>query len=163
LRADRKDQELDVNYPYIVPVTVSFRDLDALGHVNNAVYLTYLEQARIGYGLQLVGGVQVSDLTFILAEATVSYLRPAHFGDQLTIGVRIAEIGTKSFVMEYRIRRQADGELIARGRTVQVWYNYQLQRSEPVPDSFRATVARDNARLRESTAHGVVAQPQHET
>ncbi len=150
-----------MNYPYIVPVTVSFRDLDALGHVNNAVYLMYLEQARIGYGLQLVGGTDVSDLTFILAEATVSYLRPAHFGDELAIGVRIGEIGTKSFVMDYGIRRQADGELIARGRTVQVWYNYRLQRSEPVPDEFRAAVARDNAR--ESAAHGSAVQPQAET
>ena len=152
-----------MNYPYIVPVTVSFRDLDALGHVNNAVYLTYLEQARIGYGLQLVGGVDVADLTFILAEATISYLRPAHFGDKLAIGARIGEIGTKSFVMEYGIRRQVDGELIARGRTVQVWYNYQLRRSEPVPDTFRATVARDNARLQQPASHREVAQPQDET
>ncbi|HEX6290675.1 MAG TPA: thioesterase family protein [Herpetosiphonaceae bacterium] len=139
-----------MNYPYTVSVNVSFRDIDALGHVNNAVYLTYFEQARIGYGLQLVGGSGVDDLHFVLAEATVSYLRPVFFGDVLEIGVRVGEIGTKSFVMDYSIQRQSDGELIARGRTVQVWYNYQTQRSQPVPDSFRAAVARDNERLRQS-------------
>lgn len=134
-----------MNYPFKVSITVSFRDLDALGHVNNAVYLTYLEQARIGYGLQLTGGTNVADLAFILAEATVSYLRPAHFGDELEVGVRIGEIGTKSFVMDYSIQRRSDRELIARGRTVQVWYSYQLQRSQPVPETFRAAVARDNS------------------
>jgi acyl-CoA thioester hydrolase len=138
---------VNVNYPFTVSIAVAFRDLDALGHVNNAVYLTYLEQARIGYGLQLIGGGDVADLAFILAEATVSYLRPARFGDELLVGVRVSEIGTKSFVMDYNVQRRADSELIARGRTVQVWYNYQTGRSQPVPDSFRAAVAHDNARL----------------
>lgn len=137
-----------MHYPFTVSIGVSFRDLDALGHVNNAVYLTYMEQARIGYGLQLIGGKDVADLAFILAEATVSYLRPAHYGDQLEVGVRVGGIGTKSFVMDYGIQRRSDGELIARGRTVQVWYNYQSQRSQPVPDSFRAAVAEDNGRLK---------------
>jgi len=136
-----------VQYPFTVSIVVSFRDLDALGHVNNAVYLTYMEQTRIGYGLQLIGGMDVADLAFILAEATVSYLRPAHYGDQLEVGVRVGEIGTKSFVMDYGIRRRSDGELIARGRTVQVWYDYRAQRSQPVPDAFRAAVARDNGQL----------------
>lgn len=140
-----------MQYPFTVSIVVSFRDLDALGHVNNAVYLTYLEQARIGYGLQLIGGMDVADLAFILAEATVSYLRPAHYGDQLEVGVRVSEIGTKSFVMDYSIQRRSDKELIARGRTVQVWYNYQSQRSQQVPETFRAAVARDNGRLHQGT------------
>lgn len=134
-------------YPFTAPTTVSFRDLDALGHVNNAVYLTYFEHARIGYGLQLSGGDSLRDLGFIVAEATVTYLRPAHFGDELDVGVRVGEIGTKSFVMEYAIHRRADRELIARGRTVQVWFDYDTQRSVRVPDAFREAVARDNQRF----------------
>ncbi|WP_026370772.1 acyl-CoA thioesterase [Kallotenue papyrolyticum] len=135
------------HYPYSLPITVAFRDLDALGHVNNAVYLTYFEHARIGYGLRLIGSDSLRDLAFIVAEATVTYLRPAYYGDELEVGARITEIGTKSFVMEYGLWRRADGELIARGRTVQVWYNYAAGRSERVPDAFRAAVARDNARV----------------
>lgn len=134
-----------MQFPYTMPLRVTFRDLDVLGHVNNAVYLTYFEQARIGYGLQLIGSPDVADLAFILAEATVTYLKPAFFGDDLLMGVRVAEIGTKSFVMEYGLQRPASGEQIARGRTVQVWFNYATQRSEPVPQSFRDAVARDNA------------------
>jgi acyl-CoA thioester hydrolase len=140
-----------VKYPYIVPITVSFRDLDALGHVNNAVYLTYFEHARIGYGLQLSGNRPLSEIPFIVAEATVTYLRPAFYGDTLALGIRVVEIGTKSFVMEYALQRVANGELVARGRTVQVWFDYQAQRSEPVPASFREAVARDNARVQQAS------------
>ncbi len=135
-------------YPYSITITVTFRDLDVRGHVNNAVYFTYLEQARIAYALYLTGGTTVDDIKFIAAEATVIYLRPAHFGDRLEVGVRVSEIGTKSFVMEYGIRNQASGEMIARGRTVQVWYDYQAGRSLPVPDDFRHSVERENARLK---------------
>lgn len=137
--------EDDVSFPYTLPITVAFRDLDALGHVNNAVYLTYFEHARVGYGLQLIGSRLLHDLAFIVAEATVTYLRPAFFADELEVGARISEIGTKSFVMEYALHRRSDGELLARGRTVQVWFNYQTGRSEPVPSNFREAVARDNA------------------
>ncbi len=130
-------------FPYSVPISVAFRDIDALGHVNNAVFLSYFEQARVGYSFQLVSGATLKDLTFILAEANVSYLRPAYFGDQLQVGVRVSEIGTKSFVMEYAIRNQHE-ELVARGRTVQVWFDYAARRSVPVPDEFRRKVAQDN-------------------
>ncbi len=130
-------------FPYSVPISVAFRDIDALGHVNNAVFLSYFEQARVGYSFQLVSGATLKDLTFILAEANVSYLRPAYFGDQLQVGVRVSEIGTKSFVMEYAIRNQHE-ELVARGRTVQVWFDYAARRSVPVPDEFRQKVAQDN-------------------
>jgi acyl-CoA thioester hydrolase len=130
-------------FPYSLPLTVAFRDIDALGHVNNAVYLSYFEQARIGYSFQLINGATLKDMTFILAEANVSYLRPIYFGDQLQIGVRVSEIGTKSFVMEYGVRNQ-NQELVARGRTVQVWFDYDMRRSVPVPDEFRQTVAQDN-------------------
>ena len=131
-------------FPYSVPITVAFRDIDALGHVNNAVYLSYFEQARVSYSFQLTNRGTLQDLTFILAEANVSYLRPAYFGDQLQVGVRVSEIGTKSFVMEYGIRNQ-QGELVARGRTVQVWFDYDTRRSVPVPDEFRQKVAQDNS------------------
>ncbi len=136
-----------MDFPYTMPLRVVFRDLDALGHVNNAVYLTYFEHARVAYGLQLVGGSTLTDLAFIVAEATVTYLKPAHYDDDLLLGVRVGNIGTKSFVMEYGLERPATGDVLARGRTVQVWFNYETQRSEAVPASFRQTVERDNERF----------------
>ncbi len=132
-------------YPFTMPITVAFRDLDMLGHVNNAVYLSYFESARIAYGLHLVGALDVARLSFIVAEATVTYLRQAGYGDELEAGARVSRIGTKSFTMEYGLRDRRSGELVARGSTVLVWFDYAANRSMPVTEAFRAAVARDNA------------------
>ncbi len=127
-------------YPFHYRVEVRFRDLDALGHVNNAVYATYFESARIAYYQRLVGG-SLDRLGIILAELTISYKAPAHFGDELLVGVRVSKIGGKSFTMDYAIARVGDGALIATGQSVLVAYDYAAGRSVPVSDEFRARVA----------------------
>jgi acyl-CoA thioester hydrolase len=127
-------------YPFHYRIEVRFRDLDALGHVNNAVYATYFESARIAYYQRLVGG-SLDRLGIILAELTISYKAPAHFGDELLVGVRVSKIGGKSFTMDYAIARVGDGALIATGQSVLVAYDYAAGRSVPVSDEFRARVA----------------------
>ncbi|MGQ9529006.1 MAG: acyl-CoA thioesterase [Chloroflexus sp.] len=127
-------------YPFHYRIEVRFRDLDALGHVNNAVYATYFESARIAYYQRLVGG-SLNRLGIILAELTISYKAPAHFGDELLVGVRVSRIGGKSFTMDYAIARVGDGALIATGQSVLVAYDYAAGRSVPVSDEFRARVA----------------------
>ncbi len=126
-------------YPFHYPIEVRFRDLDALGHVNNAVYATYCESARIAYYQRLVGG-SLDRLGIILAEQTIRYKAPAHFGDELLVGVRVGRIGSKSFTMEYAIARLGDGALIATAQSVLVAYDYAAGRSVPVSDEFRARV-----------------------
>ncbi|WP_031460997.1 acyl-CoA thioesterase [Chloroflexus sp. MS-G] len=127
-------------YPFHYRIEVRFRDLDALGHVNNAVYATYFESARIAYYQRLVGG-SLDRLGIILAELTISYKAPAHFGDELLVGVRVSKIGGKSFTMDYAIARVGDGALIATGQSVLVAYDYAAGRSVPVSDEFRVRVA----------------------
>ncbi len=132
-------------FPYTLSLDVRFRDIDALGHVNNAVYLTYFELARVKYSLELLDMAEIRALPFILAEITVSYRKPAFFGDQLSLGVRIARIGKKSFTIESEIvRLQADGqeELIASSREIMVWYDYAADTTTPVPNYFREEVMR---------------------
>lgn len=127
------------NYPFVQHIEVRFRDLDALGHVNNAVYLTYFESVRIGYYTHLTGR-SLEDIDIILAEITVTYHAPAYFGDTLAVGVRVSSIGRKSFGMEYVAVRSSDGQILASGRSVQVVYDYAAAQSIPVPDSLRARV-----------------------
>jgi len=127
-------------YPFHYRIEVRFRDLDALGHVNNAVYATYFESARIAYYQRLVGG-SLDRLGIILAELTISYKAPAHFGDELLVGVRVSKIGGKIFTMDYAIARVGDGALIATGQSVLVAYDYAAGRSVPVSDEFRVRVA----------------------
>jgi acyl-CoA thioester hydrolase len=117
-----------------VPVQVRFRDLDALGHVNNAVYLTYLEFARIEYWKAV--GFEPVRPTMLLARVEIDYLRPVLLHETLEVAVRVSELGTKSFVMPFEI--WADGHLAARGSSVLVWFDRARDASVPIPDSARA-------------------------
>jgi acyl-CoA thioester hydrolase len=127
------------SFPYKVIIEVAFRDLDALGHVNNAVYLSYMETARIKFLVDLLTVTSLHDLPVIMAEATCTYKAPAFFGEQLTVGVGVSRFGSKSFDMTYRIDA-GDGRLIALGKTVQVMYDYAAARTLVVPEDFRSKV-----------------------
>ncbi len=127
-------------FPFAALIPVQFRDLDALGHVNHAVYLSYFETARIGYYRTVTHADASLDVPMILAEMTATYHAPALLGETLAVGARVAKIGTKSFTMEYLALRTADGRRIASGRSVQVMFDYAAQQSVPVSETFRAQV-----------------------
>jgi acyl-CoA thioester hydrolase len=125
-----------------IRIPVRFGDMDALGHVNNAKYLTYFEEARMKYWTSLfpLDANNVASLGIILAEATVRFRSPAHAGDLLEVFVRVSHLGTKSFVMEYRIENAATRALVADGSTVQVMYDYAKERTTPMPDDVRKKI-----------------------
>jgi acyl-CoA thioester hydrolase len=123
-------------FPVVVPIQVRFCDLDALGHVNNAVYLTYLEVARAAYFSRLEPD-WVGKGHFILARAEVDFLRPILLEDSVEVGVRVVRLGRSSFDMEYLVL--AAGEEAARGKTVQVWL--EGGRPAPLPQKVRARIA----------------------
>jgi acyl-CoA thioester hydrolase len=118
---------------------VRFRDLDAMGHVNNAVFATYVEQARIEY-LRWLG---VLDgplyMGMILARLELDFLAPAMSEGEIEIGVRTARSGNKSFELEYELEQA--GRPIARASTVLVAYDYDEARSIPLPESWRDVLA----------------------
>lgn len=121
------------------PIEIRYGDLDPQGHVNNAAYLTYMEQARLKYyeRLGLFAGSDFLKLGVILAEATCSYRAPILYGTSIHVGVRTARMGNKSFEMEYAIEDQKSGETLATGKTIQVAYDYRAHQSIPVPDAWR--------------------------
>ena len=83
------------------PIEVRFRDLDALGHVNNAVYLTYLESARIAYWLHVTGRSGLDALDMILARVEIDYRSPLSYGEAVDVSVRCASMRRSSFVLEF--------------------------------------------------------------
>jgi acyl-CoA thioester hydrolase len=124
-------------YRFRVAVPVRFADLDALGHVNHAAYLTYFEEARSAYYFRLVGRAGVASLAFVVAEACCRYRAPAFYPGDVEVGVRMAEIGEKSFRLEYEARDRATGRLLAEGHTVCVAYDHARRASVRVPDELR--------------------------
>ncbi len=127
-------------FRFSTTLEVRWRDLDALGHVNNAVYFTYLEQARFQYLREL--GLIPSDpfgIGMILAEARCQFKSPLELGERVTIHTRVSELRNSSFIFEYRIEGE-DGRVAATARSVQVCYDYQNQRSVPIPDKWREAI-----------------------
>jgi acyl-CoA thioester hydrolase len=119
------------------PVEVRFRDCDPMGHVNNAVYLTYLEIARFAYWkaaeIDRLGG----DVSYIMARVEIDFRAAAVPGDVLDVGVSVTGIGRRSFSMAYEIRDR-NGRLVSSATSVQVMYDYAAGASVPVPDAVRA-------------------------
>jgi acyl-CoA thioester hydrolase len=130
-------------------LSVQWRDLDALGHVNNAVYLSYLESARIAYWMH-VSGRAVHELGMILARVELDYRAPVGFGAELEIGVRCASMRRSSFVLELEVRDgRAGGRIVAEARKVLVHYDYAASRALPLPDELRARIRAQDPDVRE--------------
>jgi acyl-CoA thioester hydrolase len=127
-------------FRHATTIEVRWRDLDALNHVNNAVYFTYLEQARVRY-LQELGLIPTipSGIGFILAEAYCQFKSPLTLGERVTVRIRVSELRRSSFVFEYRMEGE-DGRLAAEARTAQVCYDYDDQHPIPIPEGWRETI-----------------------
>ena len=124
-------------------IEVRYGDLDPQGHVNNARFLTYMEQARIEYirQLGLWNGGSFQEIGIILADIQVSFRAPILFGMQVLAGVRISRLGNKSLVMDYRLADAQTGQEFAAGSSVIVTYDYPSERTIPIPDSWREVIA----------------------
>ena len=120
-----------------VPLRPRFRDTDAMGHLNNAVYVTYFEIARAEYWRTMTGDPNYQQVPFILAHTTIDFRSPAYVHEMLEIGVRVSRLGAKSFEWEYRIEEQSTKRLVCEGRSVTVIYDYQALCSAPMPDALR--------------------------
>jgi acyl-CoA thioester hydrolase len=126
-------RDLPGEFRFRRPIEVRFADTDAMGHVNNASYLTYCEMARAAYyeavtGQPLPLGVHGASEGMILAEATIAFRSPAYYGETLTIEARVGRIGRTSFTQEFRLTapesRYGRARLVATSTSVQVMYDY---------------------------------------
>lgn len=125
-------------FRFSCPVEIRFADMDALAHVNNAKYFTYMETARLQYFRQIVGWQgDRSDLGVILARATCDFKLPLVLGDLAQVHVRVTRLGDKSFEFEYAIVRVPDQAAAAIGNTVQVAYDYETNTSIRIPNEWR--------------------------
>ena len=128
-------------YGFVHRDTVRFRDVDAWGHVNNAVYLTYCEDARMAYLIDLGVVSGIDDATMILARAEIDFRSPVRVGEELEIGVRTARVGTKSFDLEYEVLAGPPVRLAAESRSVLVAYDYDRRRAMEIPATWRERLA----------------------
>ena len=114
-----------------------FRDSDAMGHINNAVYVTYLEVARQVYWARLEHHSDYQRVPFILAHVTIDFRSEALINETLEVGIRLEWIGTKSFAFLYQIWEKSSRRVVAEATSVQVCYDYAAKHTLPVPDDLR--------------------------
>ncbi len=126
-------------FPYVCPVTVRWRDLDPLGHVNNAVLVSFLELARVCVWRDRLGLRGSGDVQFVIARIEVDYARPILLTDRVEVGLRVERIGTSSFDIAYRV--EAAGALAASARSVQVHIDPATGRPRELAPALRQSLA----------------------
>ena len=126
-------------FDFVHEEPVRFRDIDAMGHVNNAVFLTYIESARAAF-LQHLGAVQtLEDLAIIVARIEIDFRAPVRFGNEVEVSVRVSRFGEKSFGLDHELRVR--GELTAEAKTVLVAYDYARAQTVAIPADWREKLA----------------------
>ena len=127
------------------PVEVRYGDLDPQGHVNNAKHLTYFEQARIAYWIQL--GIFSKDQSFmelgvILADVHITYHAPVYFGQNIKVGVHISKLGNKSMTWEQNMVDADSGAELANGEIIMVAYDYRAGKAISIPQEWREKITK---------------------
>ena len=137
------------DYKFKTPIAIRFSDIDAVGHVNNAIYLTYFEVARFAYWKEITDWNLRKD-GVIVGRSEVNYLKPITLEDEIYCYVRTTRIGNSSFdIMHLLVRLTPHGEEICTtGKTVCISYDYSQNKSVPIPEREREKmIAYDEPRL----------------
>jgi acyl-CoA thioester hydrolase len=132
-----KDFKLD-DFKFKTPIPIRFSDIDLFGHANNAVFLTYFEQARTNYWSEIIGW-NWDEIGIILAKAEVEFISPVFLTDSLYAYVKTSRVGNSSFDIEYLLVAENDGTDIikANGKTIQVAFDYKSNKPTAIPDIYK--------------------------
>ena len=123
--------------PFSHPIEVRFNDLDAMGHVNNAVVISYMEQGRFQWWRSFLGGRRFQEEGFLIARVEVDYRTPILLGDDVRVELHCTKVGNSSFELSYRITKGLGGDLFAEGKSVQVMMDFPTGRPRPIPHGTR--------------------------
>jgi acyl-CoA thioester hydrolase len=129
----------DDGFRFVTRLDVRLRDLDPMGHVNNGVYATYMEQAREDYFRSVLEKGLLDDRNTVTARQVIEYERPIPADHrEVAVAVRVDDIGESSVTLAYELR--VDGAVAATGETVQVAYDRAAGAAVPVPESWRSAI-----------------------
>ncbi len=128
------------NYKHITPVTVRFHEVDMLGVCNNAVYISYFEQARLQYikdiGMMPAGGIFTDGFVYFMVRNEINYRGHSYYDDDLSIYTRISFIKNSSYGFDHLIVKTKTGKKIVDGKGVIVRVDPKTHKSIPLSDEF---------------------------
>ena len=119
------------------PIDIRFSDLDALGHVNNAIYLNYLEKVRILWLIdeKIIAPKKLNKIPLILARSEIDYKKPISDFKDFFATIFLSHLGTKSFNLSYTIKKK--DIIYCEAKTVQVWFNYESNQTIVIPNDIQ--------------------------
>jgi len=124
-----------------VPIQVRFRDLDAMGHVNNAVYFSYFELGRLEFFKKIINVKSPIEFSFILAKCEANYFLPIELNSpKIILNMWAGDFGNKSFKFFYELVSEDNNLKFADGTSVQVFYDYKSKKTIPVPEEFKEKI-----------------------
>ena len=131
------------SFKYKTVIEMRFADLDMMGHVNNAIYFTYMEIGRTKYWKHAINW-DWKTTGVVIGQASIDYIAPIFLGDKISMYVRTSRIGTTSFDLEYLIVKDENGKevICSRGKTVCVAYDYTSKKPSPIPEKEREKMVR---------------------
>jgi acyl-CoA thioester hydrolase len=142
----RADQPHDLlrEFPVVVSLAVEWGDQDSFGHVNNTVYLTWCETARVVYleQIEMWELIKTEGVGPILAALGCNYRHPVTFPDTVQVGARVTKIGNSSFHMTHAVVSLAQNAVVADSDTVLVFVEYKHNQPLPVPHRLREAMER---------------------
>jgi acyl-CoA thioester hydrolase len=127
------------DFKYKTSIETRFADFDMMGHVNNAVYFTYLEIGRIKYWKHAIHW-DWKKTGVVIGKASIRYILPIFIDDKIHMYVRTARIGTSSFDLEYLIVKMVNGKEVvcSKGTTTCIAFNYELKKAMAIPEAERS-------------------------
>jgi acyl-CoA thioester hydrolase len=132
------------NFNIEIPIQLRFVDLDMMGHVNNAKYLSFVEVSRIHYFKDVLGSsVDWKEKGIILARTEIDYLYPVGLYDDLYVRVACTELGVKSFVLSYQllVKKGEKERIVANAATTMVCYDYINNKSIEMPQEWKSKIS----------------------
>ena len=121
-----------------IPISVRWRDMDSMGHVNNAKYVSYLEEARGRRMLGVPGASMTDRIAPVVAATNVNYRAPIVWPNDIVVELFVARLGRRCVTIGHRIVDQKDERVLySDGHVVVVWMDTQTGKSAPLPDAIR--------------------------
>lgn len=134
-----------ISWAYELSVQATLRDTDGLGHVNNAVYVTWFEEVRTRYVCSRRGFARIEECDFVLASTTANFRAPVYFHEIVVMRCVPTKVGTSSWAMAYEGRTASDHLLVVEGTSIQVQYDYTARKKAPIPAAWRRMLIEDGA------------------
>lgn len=120
---------------------IRYRETDSMGHVSSPVYYEYMQTAYLDYMHKIMEIPKLEKLPHIMVKTSCEYIAQAKYGDKLCVLSHVSKFGGKSFEMEHVMHiGDENGPVMAKAVSVHVWYDYEKQATQPVPESFKQTV-----------------------